>query len=360
MNRFIFTTASLGVLFAGLCFFPASASAADPTKPATDPAAAQALFYEARNLMKDGKFALACPKLEESLRLDYGIGTEFNLADCNEKQGKIATAWSGFLSVAAASKTQNQPQREKVARERAKALEPRLPKLAIEVVGTATPGLEVKRDGVVIGSASWGSPVPVDPGSHRITASAPGRQSWEGAVSASEGKLSRITVPPLAGAVNDQTGVAAAPVPVTNEPQPRREPAQDQPQATAFPEPIVERGSTQRTIGWVVAGAGLAGLGVGAGFGLDSLQKRNRANDHCNGDLCDATGVSLRDKAMTSGNVATIVGIAGGAVVLGGLVLVLTAPRGHERKEAQTAGSIRAYPSVGLNGGGFAIEGLLP
>ena len=179
MKRFILS--AVATLFLA---YGSTAEAAEPRSG--DPAAAQALFYEARALMKDGKYAVACSKLEESLRLDYGIGTEFNLADCNEKTGKLATAWSGFLSVASAAKAQNQAQREKVARDRAKALEPRLPKLAIEVPSPAQPGLEVKRDGVVIGSASWGTPVPVDPGSHRVSASAPGKLPWEGAVSAVE------------------------------------------------------------------------------------------------------------------------------------------------------------------------------
>ena len=185
MKRFVLSAAATVFLAYG------SIAGAEPPKKG-DPAAAQALFYEARALMKDGKYALACPKLEESLRLDYGIGTEFNLADCNEKTGKLSTAWSGFLSVASAAKAQNQTQREKVARDRAKALEPRLPKLAIDVPSPAAPGLEVKRDGVVIGSASWGTPTPVDPGNHRIVVSAPGKQPWEGAVSAVEGKVAWV------------------------------------------------------------------------------------------------------------------------------------------------------------------------
>src|SRR4051812_29447781 len=101
-----------------LLSFP-SAALAQATAKSGDAAAAQALFYEARTLAQKSHFAEACPKFEESLRLDYGIGTEFNLADCNEHVGKIASAWSGFLNVAASAKAQNQPQREKVARERA-------------------------------------------------------------------------------------------------------------------------------------------------------------------------------------------------------------------------------------------------
>src|SRR5687768_4769506 len=161
-----------------LLLSPSFAFAQPSTASKTDQAAATALFYEARTLMQKGNFASACPKLEESLRLDYGIGTEFNLADCNEHNGKLATAWSGYLSVASSAKAKGQADRERVARQHAKALEPRLPKLVIEVP-TPIPGLEVKRDGVVVGNASWGTPVPVDPGTHRVAAVAPGKQAWE-------------------------------------------------------------------------------------------------------------------------------------------------------------------------------------
>jgi hypothetical protein len=304
--------------------------------------------------MKSGNYELACAKLEESLRLDHGIGTEFNLADCNEKRGRLATAWSGFLSVAAAARAQNQEQRENVASTRAAALERRLPKLVIDVPGAAPSGLEVKRDGIVVGSESWGSAVPVDPGTHRVTAAAQHKETWEGVVSATEGSVVRITVPA------DLTDVAVAspkpvetraPVTVRNEPRPEQ---------ASFPEPIIEqRGVKQRVAGYVVSGLGIVGLGIGAGFAIDSIQKRNHSKDHCTGDLCNARGVSLRDKAIQSGDVATVAGIAGGAVLLGGIILVLTAPRDEPRKEAPPQ-AVRVVPHVALNGGGIAIHGVLP
>jgi hypothetical protein len=343
-----------------------TAFAADPPKdaapkPGGDAAAAQAMFYEARQLMKANKFGLACPKLEESLRLDYGIGTEFNLADCHEKVGKIASAWSGFLSVASAAHTAHQTDREKVARDRAKALEPRLPKLTIEVPPGAPAGLEVKRDGVVVGQAGWNTAVPVDPGAHDITATAPGKIAWHGNLSIAEQKTAKITVPRL----EDQP-VAAAPVAgattATKTVAPPPGEATSTTTITSFPEPIVEnRGQTQRTIGWIVGGVGVASLGVGAGFGINSLAQRARANDHCNSNnICDAQGVKARDSAITSGDVSTITTIAGAGALLGGIVLVLTAPKTPSREKATVTGSIHAVPQVATNGAGLSIQGILP
>lgn len=330
-----------------LVALPQLALAADP--PKTDPAAAQSLFYEARTLMQQNKFAEACPKLEESMRLDAGLGTQFNLADCNEHIGKITSAWAGFLEVAAGSKASNQAEREKLARKRAQALEPRLPKLVVEVA-SAPPGLEVKRDGVAVGAAAWGSPIPVDPGSHRISATAPGKGSWEATVAATEGKVAHVAVP------RDLPAAAVAAGPAANGPQPDLAAPPATAFASDFPSPVIEQnGATQRTAGWIVAGVGVVGVGLGAGFGLSSIAKRNDSRSHCVADQCDADGVGLRDDAIRNGNIATIATIAGGAAIAGGLVLVLTAPKTTESRER--VGKLRAIPNVGLNGGGFMLQG---
>src|SRR5271154_1822433 len=70
---------------------------------ASSKAAAQALFEEARQLMIDGKFGEACPKLEESERLDPGAGTLLNLGHCYEKNGQTASAWVTYKDAANAA-----------------------------------------------------------------------------------------------------------------------------------------------------------------------------------------------------------------------------------------------------------------
>jgi hypothetical protein len=50
------------------------------------------------------------------------------------------------------------------------ALERRLPRLTITVTADAqaASGLEVRRDGMLVGPAQWGQAIPVDPGSHTV------------------------------------------------------------------------------------------------------------------------------------------------------------------------------------------------
>ena len=301
------------------------AALAEPSANDADPAAAQSLFDHARSLMGAGRYGEACPKLEESLRLDPGIGTRFNLADCNEHIGKITTAWAGFLDVAAQSRRANQHERETLARKRAAALEPRLPRLVVDVNG-ASEGLEVQRDGSSVGGAAWGAALPVDPGTHRISASAPGKQTWETTVQTPEGSTVRVSVP------RDLV-------------------------PTFGPPNVARRGSAQRTLGWLSTGLGVAVVGVGLGFGLSSLAQRNDSRTHCTGDACDATGLTLREDAIRSGSIATIASIAGGAAVAGGLILVVTAPASGPSSH-EPAGKVRAAPIAAIGGGGLMLQGV--
>jgi serine/threonine-protein kinase len=129
--------------------------------------------------MEQGKFAEACPMLVESNQVDPAVGTLLYLGECYERIGQTASAWATFQAAAEAARKAAQPEREKMARDRAIALIGQLSKLAVTVGAAArVPGLEVRRDGVELREASWGIGVPVDPGEHTVTAKAPGKQDW--------------------------------------------------------------------------------------------------------------------------------------------------------------------------------------
>src|SRR5687768_11961206 len=125
MKLFWVFVAANALLFADI----SRAKAASPSEIA----AAQALFDDARRLINEGRFPEACPKLEESQRLDPAWGTLINLADCYEKTGRTATAWTQYMEVAAGAEQSGQADRARVASERARQLESRLSKLSVVV-----------------------------------------------------------------------------------------------------------------------------------------------------------------------------------------------------------------------------------
>src|ERR1700730_549602 len=93
----------------------ACARIASAQAPARNPAAAQALYDEARQLVSAGDFAHACPKFKESYRIDPGGGTLLHLADCYEKQGKTALAWSTFKEALVAAQRDGRADRVEFA-----------------------------------------------------------------------------------------------------------------------------------------------------------------------------------------------------------------------------------------------------
>jgi hypothetical protein len=289
---------------------------------AADQAAAEALFKQARDLMAAGSFAEACPKLAESQRLDPSAGTLLNLATCYEKNGQIASAWVTFKGAASAATRANEPERAKLARAKVLELESKLPTLAIVVPAVADlPDLVVKRDGETVGRASWGTPIPVDPGPHAIEASAPGKKPWQTEAKVDgPGAKASVEVPPLleeraAAPPGAGTGATAGTGPAPAAPAP----------VPASPAPS-SAGSTQRVLGVLVAGVGVAGIAVGSVFGVLAGSQKNDAASQCSGTVCNATGLADLNDARTKATVSTAGFIAGGALLAGGVVLYLVAP----------------------------------
>jgi hypothetical protein len=276
-------------------------------------AVAQALFDQARQLLADGHAAEACPKLEESQRLEPRSGTLINLASCYEQTGRLASAWSKYIEAGTAAKASGNPDREVVAREHAAALAPRLSKLTIMVAPAlkSVAGLEITRDGVEVRDPEWGLALPSDPGDHEITAKAPGRAPFQTKISVTgEGQSVTASVPELAA-------LAGAAVDPGDE--------------RLFTPPPPKTGlGTSRSVALVAGGIGVLGVGLGTVFGLASKSKHDQAENYCNGAACrDPRGVTAGSAAQSDGNISTVMMIVGGVGLAAGVTLWLTAPKTH-------------------------------
>jgi serine/threonine-protein kinase len=298
------------------------AARADDTAP--DKASAQALFEDALKLLADKNFAAACPKLEESQRLDPAMGTQYRLAQCYEGLGRTASAWANYLEVADLAKAGGKSDREKAARERASAVESSLSRLTLIVATPDVPGLEVRRGAEIVGAGQWGTPVPVDPALYDIRATAPGKTPWHGTVTvAGDGTSATLTVPPLedapAASKSEPPPSPVAPPPPSSAPPPA-------PLAPPPPRPSTPTGPLA-TVAFVAAGVGVAGLGVGTVAGIMALSKKSEAEGLCSTQCTSLDGVNKWHDAATTGNVSTVALIVGGTAMLGAAVIWFTAPR---------------------------------
>jgi hypothetical protein len=276
-------------------------------------AAAEALFNQGRELMKQKKFAEACEKFQDSHELDPSVGALLNLADCREQNGQIASAWATFREAASLARQRNDKKREQTAMDKAKKLEGRLSYLVIEVPAEArVDGMILMRNGEPVVSALWDEKVPVDPGKYVIRVEAPGYQPAEVEVDVeARGGEARAQVPPL------------APAPRTAEGRDAGQPPGDQPEGTpglTAEAPTADTGGmpTGRKIALGAGAVGVVGLAAGVVFGLRAGSQWDDAKAECvNGDFdnCSPRGVSLQKDAESSATLATV-GVSVGVVAL--------------------------------------------
>lgn len=333
-----------------------ASSTADAQQSPDNKVAAQALFDEAIKLMEAGDFSQACPKLSESYKLDAAVGTLLYMGECYEHNGQFASAWAAFNSAESLARNASQTGRERTARERAAMLAPRVSKLIVEIPNEAVvPGMEVIRDGLVLGSAAWGVAIPVDPGEHVLEVRAPGKKPFRKSIAiASNGATVKFVVPVL----DSEPSAPPSPAPTPSQQWSRPAPAAAQTAAPAAGEkPLAaERGGTQRTIGTVTGILGAAGLTVGAFFGVRSQTKDDRAmRDYCTAGAppeCDPMGLELKNEAKSAATIANIGFIGGGGLLLVGILLHATAPSPGPRRTA-----VSLSPSWTPGAGSVTIRG---
>lgn len=306
-------------------------AAAPARAQAENQAAARALFDEGRALVKAGNAAAACPKFEGASHLYPSVGIALNLADCYERVGRTASAWTEFGEAASLAGRSDRPDDAAEARRRQVALEGKLTHLVLRAPHDI-PGLSVKRDGIELPPAAWDSPIPVDPGPHEVRAEAPERTPWVQSVTAAgAGQTTTVEVPELAAAP-PSANPEVAPATTSNAVPPTHPPA-DQ-----------GRGSSgARTAGWVLVGAGVAvGIGGGVLTGVEAGKASSANTAHNRSDY---------NSAAALWTVGIVGAVAGGVAAAVGVVLVVTS-HGQEGGVA-----LDVSPWFGAGVGGVRVGG---
>jgi hypothetical protein len=293
-------------------------------EPSSQHDQAVGLFEEGRALIKGGDCANAIVKLKASLALETSVGAHLNLAECYEPSDPLS-AWRELKEAEFLTYT-HADDRARVAHERAAALEPKLALVRVRATPAVleVPGLAIQIDGVTFDRFYYqGGPIALPPGRHTVDATSPGKR-FSGAVDAKTGATAEIEVV--------LTDAPPEPPPVTFAP-------------VFMPSP------GRRTAALVTGGIGLGGVILGGVFGAVSLYYANQVKDDCQGHIssCGAKNEQQANAADKTANVTAAVSdiglFGGGALVVTGVVLYLTAPRVPIGEAPQKSVSI--VPAIG-------------
>jgi hypothetical protein len=310
-----------------------SSSAARAEPPKRDPAAAEVLFRSGRDLVAKGNHAEGCAKFDASFALDPSTGTLLNIAKCHERDGKLVSAWADYqraltLNIA----TQGAERRaglERIAKEGIAALEPRLPKVRIAIADPPA-GLKVLRDGSEMPTASLGEALPMDPGKHEVSASAPGYRTETREVELGEGKTATLEI---ALVKEGERGGEAAP------------PA---------------RGGVP-VWAWVTGGAGIALSGASIYFLTEDLAAISELKSQCStnaaGDWSCKPGYDpAADNARKNRSLGLFIGLGSAGVIAIGTAVVGIA-QARRAYTPPAAASVSLSPWAGPQGAGIVAQG---
>ena len=296
---------------------------------------AASAFVEGRKLIEAGNCDAAVPKLRESLSYESSIGARLSIVDCVEQRDAVV-AWR-LLKEASVLALMNHDDRLSVIEQRASILQGRLAVIKFALPSASEqPGFELRVDGELIDRYIYRFGWAAAAGHHVVEASANNRR-FVGAVTGEIGKEVTVNVV-LQG-----------------------EDCRSAPKEALMPAPAVttiDRGATRRAVGLAIGGLGLATIANGVIFGLLTLDKKQSLESECGGSTasCVAPNRSLdgeRESAKTTAAISTASFAIGGAMLLGGTAIYLTAPSANAPRQ----GGVRLAPQAMRSGGGAMLEG---
>jgi hypothetical protein len=321
----------LGCLLAA---FPSPAAAQEqPAVSAEAKEEAAAKYREGLSLFEAEKPGEALPLFREALAITNSPNARLMVAMCLKQTGQVAAAYREMQAILETPDAQNNPKYERTlesARAELERLQQEVGKLTIEVEGSP-PGLQVTIDGESVEIAEDSPPIVLKGGDHELVATADGLETDERTVhiEPGHGKVIKLALEPPA-------------------PEPEPEPETPPPPAPAEPEPA---SNNLQTIGYVVGGVGVVGLGVFATTGLMAKSKYDSVNDACGGERCEdpkyADDIDSGKTLQTVANVSLIVGAAG---VLTGSALILFGGSGQPEQPTVAAAPLPGGAYLGYSG----------
>ena len=213
--------------------------------------------------------------------------------------------------------------------------------------GEDVAGVKLSVDGMPYAERLDGSAVVIDPGEHEFRFEVAGQQPVSKRFVLRDGEVNRreeILIGPPAPAPRPAPQTAPSVV-VVNSVAPTGKPQLD------------SRGSVQRTIGTVLLAVGLPiGLIATVSYGAVAWSNWSSAQDHCKSGPCGSGSPAQgeRQDAGSAASNANIAGVLTGVVLVGGIVLRVTAPA---RRPIARPSEVQVVPTVSDRGGGVLVSG---
>jgi tetratricopeptide (TPR) repeat protein len=105
--------------------------------------------------------------------------------------------------------------------------------------------------------------------------------------------------------------------------------------------------SALRWTGVAVGAVGLAGIGIGSGYGLAAMSKANVAKGSCDGNACTSqVGIDAAKNARSLATVSTVGFVAGSALLAAGVALFLSSGERSAERPSQVQLEALATPSA--------------
>lgn len=283
--------------------------------PAIDVKGADTLFNEALKLQATDLHA-SCDKFSQAYALNpNAVGILLNVALCDEKLGHTATAVANFRRARDMAVEQKSAEHERAASEHLAALEGKVPHATFLLSAAAAPGVALVIDDTQV--ISQLVDVPVDPGQHQLSVSAPGYLPHRISFAVADSEKRTVVIPALERAVSTR--------------------------------------SSRRTYGLITGGVGAAAVITGVTIGLVARSRYNSAIAGCDtsGDkpVCNDHDYANATDARSVATAGTVISVAGGAVVAVGVYLWLSAPGEHAER------AVTLLPDVSPNSAGFTAVG---
>ncbi len=218
-------------------------------------AAARDLFKQGDELQRAGNFADALDRFQRAEQVIQAPTNVLRIAECQAALGKLVESAESYRAVLRWPLAAGAPPAFQSAIDQAKGelsqVDPRVPRLLVKVSPPGVANESLVIDGTAVSGALVGEPIPLDPGDHKVTVTAPGYASPEQVVTLRERETRTLNVELHAAAASAPPPVAAGNTGAGTVPPPPAAygPTQEPAQPPAFePQPRPDRKDARGSI----------------------------------------------------------------------------------------------------------------